>query len=514
MSTVVQFAPPSGAVQTGNHAAVSGLTLRGALPVAVKLLAGQLGIDVRFTGNQPYWDGKVLNMSQLPFESPTAATLALGFMVHEVGHVRYTEKIGYPTKLHSCIGNALEDPRVEKCMITRFAGARRTLADLVGLMVKLGRFAPPQPDMSLPELAGFYALFRLRLAMLDQTAVTDLVREYRLQLQSSIPTLFDRLDAMIMEAVDCRSKADVLALTERIIELLKDSLDADKKKKDPKDLTSTDFSDLAAPEFAAIADDAAAQGIPQMPDSMPSTEIAPASDMVSSAKAGTNALRVILEDQLQALKLRRWQSTHRGPRVDARNLWRLQTGDMKVFEARSEGIGINTAVLNLLDRSLSMKHNLDLVMQVGFAIHSSLENIDGVRVCTAAFPAAHSGEKGVSVLTDFHDSTRRTAERYAGLKTFGKTPLSEALLWAMHALLAQDCTRRILVVETDGQPDEKPTCERLLKELEVAGIEVYGIGINIDVSGLISNSKMVTTVEGLAPAVFGMLRSAVLPKAA
>lgn len=74
-------------------------------------------------------------------------------------------------------------------------------------------------------------------------------------------------------------------------------------------------------------------------------------------------------------------------------------------------------------------------------------------------------------------------------------------------LVARPEPRRILLVITDGDPDDGSTATRALGLARDAGIEVYGIGIAIDVSPLFGeeHSMAIASVTDLATAMFHML---------
>ena len=80
------------------------------------------------------------------------------------------------------------------------------------------------------------------------------------------------------------------------------------------------------------------------------------------------------------------------------------------------------------------------------------------------------------------------------------------MLYALCELLRQRERRKLLIVLTDGSPDDFRTAMDVIDTAERLGIEVCGIGIDARaVTKLFSKSAVIRTVEELPKALFGLL---------
>ena len=82
--------------------------------------------------------------------------------------------------------------------------------------------------------------------------------------------------------------------------------------------------------------------------------------------------------------------------------------------------------------------------------------------------------------------------------------MAQALWYAAADLLACREERRLLVVLTDGEPDDPPEVLRLLALCRQAGIETVGVGIGIDVQHVFPTAIEVTEAKDLKHELFGV----------
>ena len=90
----------------------------------------------------------------------------------------------------------------------------------------------------------------------------------------------------------------------------------------------------------------------------------------------------------------------------------------------------------------------------------------------------------------------------------GGTPLADAYqAAAINFLLAQK-ERKILIVLTDGQPDDPASASRALEDLNAMGIEVYGIVISDQPypSGMFDESVKITFASELPKTLAALVR--------
>lgn len=214
-----------------------------------------------------------------------------------------------------------------------------------------------------------------------------------------------------------------------------------------------------------------------------------------------------------------------GRRLDSKSLYRLETSDFRVFQKRIEGVAMNTAVMVLVDKSSSMGScdRLRIAADAALALQVAFEGAKGLSSSVASFPEVVNGNSnGVAVVSEFGESTRKTAPRFAALSPTGFTPMAEAMVWAGVQLASRKEDRKILLVVTDGQPEASNTTTavsrgkalQIRRELDRAGIETLALGIGIDVGWLFQKSQIISTIDDLPSAMFAMMQETLLRKAA
>lgn len=218
--------------------------------------------------------------------------------------------------------------------------------------------------------------------------------------------------------------------------------------------------------------------------------------------AASRALGTRLQALMQAKALRRAVPGRSG-RLDGRLLYRVAVDNPHVFLKREERQAVNTAVHILLDVSGSMKGKMRLASSACYAVTSALASIPGINVGVTAFPAVTpDGAPGVCPLvrhgqrpgTDF------------GLKAGGSTPLAEALWWMGKVFLSLTENRRILLLITDGEPNDPQMAVAALEELRRLGIEVMGIAVRSPHLGaILPIQAQVNDMSELAGAMFNLL---------
>ncbi|SBW10503.1 von Willebrand factor type A (fragment) [uncultured delta proteobacterium] len=95
----------------------------------------------------------------------------------------------------------------------------------------------------------------------------------------------------------------------------------------------------------------------------------------------------------------------------------------------------------------------------------------------------------------------------------GGTPMDAALWWVMQQIHPLSEPRKIILVITDGDPDDKEAARETIRTSGVLGLEVYGIGIQTQsILNLLPDKhcRVITSINELAPAMFGMLHNALI----
>lgn len=191
---------------------------------------------------------------------------------------------------------------------------------------------------------------------------------------------------------------------------------------------------------------------------------------LAAAHSAAIHIRRKMQSELDAIAHADTLIAQRGRRLSDRHLHRAASGDPRVFRCKTEGIAPSTAVLLVEDVSGSMQGNpIRIASQALYATAIALEGIDGIEVAAMAFP-------GNGLVLDFGQSPRQHKDRFQ-LSAWGSTPMGEAIHVATHGLLAQPQQRKLMIVNTDGDPDDSALALTMIATAESFGIEVYGVGI-------------------------------------
>jgi Mg-chelatase subunit ChlD len=110
------------------------------------------------------------------------------------------------------------------------------------------------------------------------------------------------------------------------------------------------------------------------------------------------------------------------------------------------------------------------------AFADALSSIYGTKVGASAFPGRCAP---VIRMLEPGQSPRRMKGNF-GLQSYGTTPLAEALVNVELEILATRTTRKIILVVTDGLPDDANAVKQKLLELNQSGIETMAITLGCE----------------------------------
>ena len=202
-------------------------TIQGALPILARAVGRQLNVDVRIGGSEAFTDGKTIQLPALPFDDvDDIEPLAFGYLEHEAAHLRYSDlPLKTSSALHQTVTNIFEDIRVEACLFKAYPGFRRTLRQLVALLVRDGRMAQPKPGADLTDTLVCYLLYRLRGDVLGQDAVSEYATEAERYFRSSVPAdLAARISNVLDRVSGLKTTQQAAALAQEVVDLLKDEV--------------------------------------------------------------------------------------------------------------------------------------------------------------------------------------------------------------------------------------------------------------------------------------------------
>ena len=171
-------------------------------------------------------------------------------------------------------------------------------------------------------------------------------------------------------------------------------------------------------------------------------------------------------------------------------------------------LGLNTAVHILLDVSGSMAGApINLAKRACFAVTTTLSRIRGVNPAVTAFPAASETNSVFPIMRH-----GQAVPDLFDIRASGGTPLPGALWWVLQTMLPLKEQRKMILVITDGMPDNPLAANNAIGVAQKFGFEVYGLGIRDEhITRLLPHtSKVVNDLPELAPAMFAMLQAALI----
>lgn len=221
------------------------------------------------------------------------------------------------------------------------------------------------------------------------------------------------------------------------------------------------------------------------------------------AQMATRALKTRLRSVLQSQAISRSHESIRGHRISNRRVHRTGQYDRRLFVYQEEQKGVETAVFVLGDTSGSMRDRIETLRQSMFATADAMHSLAGVKVGMGTFP-------GNRVLLPIGGNPKSALDRL-GLKASGGTPMGQAMYWAARQLAVRSEPRKILMVLTDGDPDDRETVEAACEALRGLGVEVFGVGIQHgSVQWLFERHCVVDALDELPARMLGMLRDALV----
>ena len=532
------------------------------LPLLASVLGRQHGVQVTIGGTEAYTDGKCVNIPALSLDADSEVLgLVRGYIDHEAGgHLRFTDfealQAEYLYPVEKFIWNAIEDWRVEKALSEVYPGCKANL-EWLARKIFVDEFKPaPDPKTAIVS----YILLTCRAWSVPEIEASRQIE--RQTVAQHYPQLLGKLDALLALVRDyCPNTRAAIDYAKRIARLIEehqeqtsDSEAAEGQGQDSETRESEDHdqgqsqSQTQAQEQKDSAQDGSdcdtpipkqTEPIRITEENLPKTfseQLAdrlgtvsaqtPEQELIHSAipvrqapaplpeeeqrkaLAETTGLRYRLQGMLQAVRMRDTAPSRHG-RLCPHNLHRMFVDNPKIFRSNTPTPAVNTALHLLVDCSGSMVGKpIRHARQACFAIASALKAIPGINLGVTTFPAQGETYSVSPVLEHgkpFHSNFL--------FETTGSTPLTEALLWATQELCRQPEPRKILIVLTDGSPDNPVTCKQAIAEAS-RFVELYGLGIwDESIKKLLPDSSaIIHYLSDLSSALFNILQNTLIPR--
>ncbi len=241
--------------------------------------------------------------------------------------------------------------------------------------------------------------------------------------------------------------------------------------------------------------------------------------LLRKVQSESGKIRAALQGLVQSQTMNRSQHACRGRRMDGKRLHRLPLGETKVFQRKQAKSSPNTAIHLLLDKSESMGYQVSdsqgqpigsrmpIALVATLALALAFEGIPGVNPGVTAFP----GHQDDSVFRLLEHGQRVNARTGAfSLAATGSTPMTEAIWFGAASLLCCREPRKVLMVMTDGQPNDTLSTLDILQRCRDSGIETVGIGLGLDVSHLFPIAITINDLSELRAQLFELSKAVLL----
>lgn len=546
--------------------------LKNALPIVAAAYGEKFGVKVLIQGQDAFTDGERIVIPTANPDDPHYQQIAWGYLAHEAAHIRHTNfemvQKASSKPIRKALLNIIEDVRIENALAKDYPGIRRSISQVIEYMVDTQQMCVPEQLEPASNLQA-WLLFRLRCHFLGQKALTPLYQVVDERVRQLFPAAaMSRLSAMLTAVPSLGSTGEVLKLVDAIVAMLEDESrppqdesDADGGDDIGQDASndSNSSSDSQTPETSSSATGDAAetsdsdnsdqadnlrqaleasaahfepdtfaqvaevlseqaeghQGV--TPLSLPQAEQAMLGDeaILTLSASESAQIRARLRGMVQSSQDNRNHAKRYGLRVATHRLAASQAGESRLFIQRQPRIAPNAAVHLLVDISGSMgkpigegnRKYFHVANEAALALAMALEGIPGVVPAVSYFPGIHQ-EVSIALLPK--QSVRHRAACF-DQKPRGCTPMAQAMWFAANSLLAQKQKRKLMIVLTDGDPDDWAATHDIVDRCRRSGFELLGIGIQTrSVEKFFPRSIVINDVKDLKRELFEVTQQLII----
>ncbi|EKF9830565.1 VWA domain-containing protein [Vibrio cholerae] len=538
--------------------------LKNALPIVAAAYGEKFGVKVLIQGQDAFTDGERIVIPTAIPDDPHYQQIAWGYLAHEAAHIRHTNfdmvQKASSKPIRKALLNIIEDVRIENELAKDYPGTRRSISKVIEYMVDTQQMCVPEQLEPASNLQA-WLLFRLRCHFLGQKALTPLYQTVDERVRQLFPAAaMSRLSAMLTAVPSLASTGEVLKLVDAIVAMLEeesrppqDESDAESGNDIGQDASndSNNSSDSQTPEtdssatgdaaetgdsdnsdqadnlrqaleasaakfepdtFAQVAEVLSEQAEGHQgvtPLSLPQAEQAMLGDeaILTLSASESAQIRARLRGMVQSSQDNRNHAKRHGLRVATHRLAASQAGESRLFIQRQPRIAANAAVHLLVDISGSMgkpigegnRKYFHVANEAALALAMALEGIPGVVPAVSYFPGIHQ-EVSIALLPK--QSVRHRAACF-DQKPRGCTPMAQAMWFAANSLLAQKQKRKLMIVLTDGDPDDWAATHDIVDRCRRSGFELLGIGIQTrSVEKFFPQSIVINDVKDLKRELF------------
>ena len=247
-------------------------------------------------------------------------------------------------------------------------------------------------------------------------------------------------------------------------------------------------------------------------------------NFIFEARSCSSKLSAQLRRIVQSETMSKRRSSRAGRRIASSRLSRLTVGNSKIFEKKTEKKAPNTAIQFCLDVSGSMDgQRIHVAKKALISLLGAIHPIKGVSASACSFPHQnrHAGifvncsdyYSCVDKLLNFGENPAKRLSAIAQLQASGGTPMHQALMFAATELGQRREQTKVIIVITDGEPNNELLVKHLIDAYSASGIKMIGIGIGARtgyVRDFFEVSAVINDLSQLQPALFDIAQELIL----
>lgn len=197
------------------------------LPYVLGIVAAGTGVTLKtdLNASTASTNGKVIHFPPLPYKGEELAIYALGYLIHEAGHIRSSDfgtlSDAAKTPLLRMLINILEDVRIERLINLTYPGARFWLDGLTLKFVQTKRQGVVDPNAELALVMIRYLQDWLFESVLNYKSVRGIGVQQRDVWRSKVSIeLADQVEKLALSAAWASNTTQVITASIQIIDLL------------------------------------------------------------------------------------------------------------------------------------------------------------------------------------------------------------------------------------------------------------------------------------------------------
>lgn len=155
----------------------------------------------------------------------------------------------------------------------------------------------------------------------------------------------------------------------------------------------------------------------------------------------------------------------------------------------------------------SGEHVYEVARDAAMALALGLEKINGVNPAVTFF--CKNSCQPVWSVVKHGQKVSRNAGRFS-FSPDGRTPMTEAIWYSAFELSKTRERRKMVLVVTDGEPNNVGSCQHVVQLCQRSGIEMIGIGVGkgAKVASLFASSIQIESVNDLKHTLFQLMSDA------